>query len=60
MQPSTSMSWFDALAAWAEGTIGQPEWTRLEIELAAFSAHDEATGPLLPPATREFARVGPR
>jgi AcrR family transcriptional regulator len=29
--------WFDALAAWAEGTIGQPEWTRLEIELAAFS-----------------------
>ncbi len=33
--------WFDALAAWAEGTIGQPEWTRLEIELAAFSAHDE-------------------
>jgi AcrR family transcriptional regulator len=34
--------WFDALAAWAEGTIGQPEWTRLEIELAAFSAHDES------------------
>jgi AcrR family transcriptional regulator len=34
--------WFDALATWAEGTIGQPEWTRLEIELAAFSAHDES------------------
>ncbi len=34
--------WFDALAAWAEGTIGQPEWTRLEIELAASSAHDES------------------
>jgi len=34
--------WFDALAAWAEGTIGQPGWTRLEIELAAFSAHDES------------------
>jgi AcrR family transcriptional regulator len=34
--------WFDALAAWAEGTIGQPQWTRLEIELAASSAHDES------------------
>ncbi|MGA9875816.1 MAG: TetR/AcrR family transcriptional regulator [Solirubrobacteraceae bacterium] len=33
--------WFDALAAWAEATMGQPQWTRLEIELAAFSAHDE-------------------
>jgi AcrR family transcriptional regulator len=33
--------WFDALAAWAEGTIGDPQWTRLEIELAAFSAHDD-------------------
>ena len=35
-------SWFDALAAWAEQTIGDPDWTRLEIELAAFSAHDES------------------
>ena len=33
--------WFDALAAWAEATIGEPEWTRFEIELAAFSAHDD-------------------
>lgn len=33
--------WFDALAAWAEATIGEPRWTRFEIELAAFSAHDE-------------------
>ena len=33
--------WFDALAAWAEGTIGDPQWTRLEIELAAFSTHDD-------------------
>ena len=33
--------WFDALAAWADGTIGEPRWTRLEIELAAFSAHDD-------------------
>ena len=33
--------WFDALAAWAEDTIGEPQWTRLEIELAAFSAHEE-------------------
>src|SRR5438128_10978328 len=34
--------WFDALAVWAEQTIGDPQWTRLEIELAAFSAHDES------------------
>jgi len=34
--------WFDALAAWADSTIGDPQWTRLEIELAAFSAHDDA------------------
>jgi AcrR family transcriptional regulator len=33
--------WFDALAAWADATIGEPQWTRFEIELAAFSAHDE-------------------
>jgi AcrR family transcriptional regulator len=32
--------WFDVLAAWAEATIGEPQWTRFEIELAAFSAHD--------------------
>jgi len=34
--------WFDALAAWADSTIGEARWTRLEIELAAFSAHDDA------------------
>jgi AcrR family transcriptional regulator len=34
--------WFDALSAWAEATIGDPQWTRLEIEVAAFSAHDGA------------------
>jgi AcrR family transcriptional regulator len=33
--------WFDALAAWADITIGDPQWTRLEIELAASSAHDD-------------------
>jgi len=33
--------WFDALARWADGTVGDPSWTRLEIELAASSAHDE-------------------
>ncbi len=33
--------WFDALAAWAQDTIGEPRWTRFEIELAAFSAHDD-------------------
>jgi AcrR family transcriptional regulator len=30
----------DELAAWAEDTIGDPAWTRLEIEIAASSAHD--------------------
>ncbi len=34
--------WFDALSAWAQDTIGDPQWTRLEIEVAAFSAHDGA------------------
>jgi AcrR family transcriptional regulator len=33
--------WFDALAAWADATVGDPQWTRLEIELAASSAHDD-------------------
>lgn len=32
---------FDALAAWADITIGDPDWTRLEIEIAAFSAHED-------------------
>lgn len=31
---------FDALSAWADETIGDPAWTRLEIEIAAQSAHD--------------------
>jgi AcrR family transcriptional regulator len=33
--------WFDAFADWADSTIGEPQWTRLEIEIAAFSAHDD-------------------
>ncbi len=33
--------WFDALSRWADNTIGDPRWTRLEVELAASSAHDE-------------------
>ncbi len=35
--------WFDAFAAWADCTIGEPQWTRLEIEIAAFSAHDDVS-----------------
>ncbi len=31
---------FEALTEWANSTIGDPDWTRLEIEIAAFSAHD--------------------
>ena len=33
---------FDALSSWADSTIGDPGWTRLEIEIAAFSAHEES------------------
>jgi AcrR family transcriptional regulator len=33
---------FDELSAWADETIGDPAWTRLEIEIAASSAHDVA------------------
>jgi AcrR family transcriptional regulator len=33
---------FDALASWADSTIGDPAWMRLEIEVAASSAHDDA------------------
>ena len=31
---------FEALSAWADSTIGDPDWTRLEIE--TFSAHEES------------------
>jgi AcrR family transcriptional regulator len=34
-------SLFGVLSAWAENTIGDPDWTRLEIEIAAFSAREE-------------------
>jgi AcrR family transcriptional regulator len=33
---------FRALTKWANGTIGDPDWTRLEIEIAAFSANEDA------------------
>jgi AcrR family transcriptional regulator len=32
----------DALAAWADETIGDPAWARLEIEVAASSTRDNA------------------
>jgi AcrR family transcriptional regulator len=31
---------FETLSAWADSTIGDPDWTRLEIE--TFSAHEES------------------
>jgi AcrR family transcriptional regulator len=37
----SSDEWFDTLAAWADSTVGDAQWTRLEIELAASSAHDD-------------------
>jgi AcrR family transcriptional regulator len=33
---------FDTLSAWANDTIGDARWMRLEIELAASSTHDHA------------------
>ena len=41
-ETETVDEWFDALARWAEETVGDPPWTRLEIELAASSAQDES------------------
>jgi AcrR family transcriptional regulator len=35
-------AWFEVLSHWADSTIGDPDWTRLEIEIAASSAHDPA------------------
>jgi AcrR family transcriptional regulator len=35
-------SLFASLSDWADSTIGDPGWTRLEIEIAAFSAHEES------------------
>jgi AcrR family transcriptional regulator len=32
---------FAALSTWAESTIGDPDWTRLEIEIAAAVAHED-------------------
>jgi AcrR family transcriptional regulator len=32
---------FETLSAWADSTIGDPDWTRLEIEIAGFSAHED-------------------
>jgi AcrR family transcriptional regulator len=36
-----SQAKLDALAAWADETIGDRAWTRLETEVAAASKHDE-------------------
>lgn len=32
---------FDLLSEWADATIGNPSWIRLELELAAHSAHND-------------------
>lgn len=32
---------FEALSTWADSTIGDPDWTRLEIEIAAAVAHED-------------------
>lgn len=49
-----SESWFRAVGEWAEETIGDPQWMRLEIEIAASDAHDR-------PATADrYARLRQR
>lgn len=39
---TTVDEWFDALAAWAETALGDPEWARLEVELAGSRPRDPA------------------
>ncbi len=34
--------WLDAVTAWAEATIGDPAWMRLELEIAASSTGDDS------------------
>jgi AcrR family transcriptional regulator len=34
--------WLTAITAWAEATVGDPAWMRLELEIAASSAGDPA------------------
>lgn len=34
--------WLPALTAWADATVGDPSWMRLELEIAASSANDAA------------------
>lgn len=42
LRDSAPDAWFDALSSWADETIGDPDWTRLEIEVAASGVHDDA------------------
>lgn len=37
-----SEAWFAALSGWAESTLGDPRWARLEIEVGASSARGDA------------------
>ncbi len=41
LPPDDRDAGFDALASWADSTIGDPAWMRLEIEVAASSAHED-------------------
>lgn len=50
----TPSTWSGAIASWAQSAIGDPNWARLETEVAAFSSGD----PALREATAErFARI---
>ena len=35
-------NWLDALSRWAEASVGNPAWMRLDLEIAASSANDDA------------------
>jgi AcrR family transcriptional regulator len=49
-----SEGWFRAVGEWAEETIGDPQWMRLEIEIAAADADDR------PATAARYARLRQR
>lgn len=49
--------WLTAITAWADATVGDPAWMRLELEIAASSAADPA---YLAAAAARYARLRER
>jgi AcrR family transcriptional regulator len=50
-------AWFTALAEWAQASFGDPQWARLEIEVAAFSGTDDG---LRDATAARYARIRAR